>query len=128
MDSSDGPAAGRITEARLPETRRTVRHTGQGERGRNLTTLKIDTEREREKALMRRARRAADMRACRKRQANGIALYTVAADETTFAMMERFAGLDPNKAGDKNAVQVALGRLLRAGLQALIEVEARKRR
>jgi hypothetical protein len=39
-------------------------------------TLKlIDTKRE--KALARRARRAADMRACRQRQANGIALYTV---------------------------------------------------
>jgi len=38
--------------------------------------------------------------------------------------MERFAALPPNKADDRRAVQAALGRLLRAGLRALLELEA----
>jgi hypothetical protein len=74
-----------------------------------------------------RQRRAADMRACRKRQNAGIALFYVAADETTFEMMKRFGGLDPNKVEDKQAVRAALGRVLRAGLKALREREAAHR-
>jgi hypothetical protein len=74
----------------------------------------------------KKARRAADMRACRKRQRNGVALFYVATDRTTFDMMERFAGLDPDKAGDRNAVQAALGRLLRAGLEALLEAQKKR--
>jgi hypothetical protein len=68
------------------------------------------------------------MRACRKRQSAGIALFYVAADETTYEMMKRFGGLDPNKVEDKQAVRAALGRLLRAGLKALLEREAAHRR
>ena len=41
-----------------------------------------------EKTAAFRQRRAADMRACRKRQAAGIALFYVAADETTYDMMQ----------------------------------------
>ena len=66
-------------------------------------------------------RRAVDMRACRKRQSAGIALFYVAADETTYEMMKRFGGLDPKKVEDKQAVRAALGRLLRVGLEALLE-------
>ena len=81
-----------------------------------------------EKTASFRKRRAADMRACRKRQAAGIALFYVAADETTYDMMERFAELSPSKVGDREAVRAALGRLLRAGLKALLELEALRRR
>jgi hypothetical protein len=58
-----------------------------------------------EKNAALRQRRAADMRACRKRQSAGIALFYVAADETTYEMMKRFGGLDPNKIEDKQAVR-----------------------
>jgi hypothetical protein len=74
-----------------------------------------------------RQQRAADMRACRKRQNAGIALFYVAADETTYDMMQRYAGLSPNKVDDKSAVRAALGRLLRAGLNALLELETLRR-
>jgi hypothetical protein len=47
-----------------------------------------------EKTAAFRRRRAADMRACRKRHAAGIALFYVAADETTYDM-KRYAGLSP---------------------------------
>jgi hypothetical protein len=80
-----------------------------------------------EKTADWRQRRAADMRACRKRQSAGIALFYVAADEMTYAMMQRYAGLAPNKVNDKHAVRAALGRLLRAGLNALLELEALRR-
>jgi hypothetical protein len=72
-----------------------------------------------EKNAAFRQRRAADMRACRKRKSAGIALFYVAADEITYEMMKRFGGLDPKKTEDKQAVRAALGRLLRAGLEAL---------
>ena len=39
-------------------------------------------------------------------------------------MMKRFGGLAPNKVEDKQAVRAALERLLRAGLNALLELEA----
>ena len=68
------------------------------------------------------------MRACRQRQNAGIKLFYVAADATTYDMMERFGGLDPNKVGDKEAVRTALGKLLRRGLTALLELEALRRR
>jgi hypothetical protein len=71
-----------------------------------------------EKTAAFRQRRAADMRACRRRQSAGIALFYVAADETTYEMMQRYAGLSPNNVDDRQAVRAALGRLLRAGLRA----------
>jgi hypothetical protein len=58
----------------------------------------------------------------------GVALFYVAADETTYDMMQRYAGLSSNKVDDKQAVRAALGRLLRAGLKALLELDARRRR
>jgi hypothetical protein len=57
-----------------------------------------------EKPAAFKQRRAADMRAYRKRQNAGIALFYVAVDETTFEMMKRYAGLDPKKVEDKKAV------------------------
>jgi hypothetical protein len=79
------------------------------------------------KNVEKRRRHAADMRACRKRQRAGIALFYVAADETTYEMMKRFGGLDPKKVEDKQAVRAALGRLLRVGLEALLKHEAAHR-
>jgi len=78
-----------------------------------------------EKTAAFRQRRAADMRAYRKRQNAGVSLFYVAVDETTFEMMERYAGLDPKKVEDKKAVRAALGRLLWAGLGAL-ELETQR--
>jgi hypothetical protein len=68
------------------------------------------------------------MRAYRKRQNAGIGLFYVAADESTYEMMQRYAGLSPNKVDDKQVVRAALGRLLRAGLNALLELDALRRR
>ena len=45
-----------------------------------------------EKTAAFRQPRAADMRAYRKRQNAGIALFYVAVDETTFEVMKRYAG------------------------------------
>jgi hypothetical protein len=41
--------------------------------------------------------------------------------------MERFAGLNPGKATDRQAVAIALGRLLRLGLDALLREAASQR-
>jgi len=73
-------------------------------------------------------RRAADTARWRERLERGAAVYPVEVDGTTFDLMERFGGLSPNKIDDKQAVRAALGRLLRAGLAALRELEAQRRR
>jgi len=80
-----------------------------------------------EKTAAFRQRRAADTARWRERLRRGAAVYTVEVDAATFDLMERFGGLSPDEADDKNAVRAALGRLLRAGLTALRELEARRR-
>jgi hypothetical protein len=75
-----------------------------------------------------RQRRAADTARWRERLHRGAAVYPVEVDGATFDLMERFGGLSPDKVDDKNAVRAALGRLLRAGLKALVELEALRRR
>jgi hypothetical protein len=80
----------------------------------------------RETAAFRR-RRAADTARWRKRLRRGKAVYPVEVDETTFQLMERFAGLTPSKATDRQAVAGALGRLLRLGLDALLREAASQR-
>ena len=80
-----------------------------------------------EKTAAFRQRRAADMRAYRKRQNAGIALFHVAVYESTFEMMKRYAGLDPKKTDDKKAVRAALERLLWAGLGALETLHQREK-
>jgi hypothetical protein len=67
-----------------------------------------------------RRRRAADVRRCRARQARGAACYYVEADAETFDLMVRFEGLDPDKTTDRQAVALALGKLLRRALSALL--------
>ena len=74
-----------------------------------------------------RQRRAADTARWRERLHRGAAVYPVEVDGLTFDLMERFAGLKASKVDDRQAVVVALGRLLRLGLQALLR-EANSRR
>jgi hypothetical protein len=81
-----------------------------------------------EKTAAFRQRRAADTARWRERLKRGTAVYAVEVDGTTFDLMERFGGLSPDKVDDKHAVRAALRRLLRAGLQALLELEALQRR
>jgi len=75
-----------------------------------------------------RRRQACDRtRRWRERLQRGAAVYPVEVDGLTFDLMERFAGLKASKVDDRQAVVVALGRLLRLGLQALLR-EANSRR
>jgi hypothetical protein len=80
-----------------------------------------------EKTTAFRRRRAADTARWRERLRRGSAVYPVEVDETTFQLMERFAGLNPSKATDRQAVAIALGRLLRLGLDALLREAASQR-
>ena len=79
------------------------------------------------KTVAFRQRRAADTARWRERLHRGAAVYPVEVDGLTFDLMERFAGLKASKVDDRQAVVVALGRLLRLGLQALLR-EANSRR
>ena len=80
-----------------------------------------------EKSAAFRRRRAADTARWRERLHRGAAVYPVEVDGLTFDLMERFAGLKASKVDDRRAVVVALGRLLRLGLEALLR-EANSRR
>jgi hypothetical protein len=80
-----------------------------------------------EKTAAFRQRRAADTARWRERLHRGAAVYPVEVDALTFDLMERFAGLKASKMDDRQAVVVALGRLLRLGLEALLR-EANSRR
>jgi hypothetical protein len=73
-----------------------------------------------------RARRAADTRRCRARQRARKAIYTLEADEQTFDLAVRFAGLDPNTVSDRQAVTHALARLVRLGFAALLREHTRR--
>ena len=79
------------------------------------------------KTVAFRQRRAADTARWRERLQRGAAVYPVEVDGLTFDLMERFAGLKASKVDDRRAVVVALGRLLRLGLEALLR-EANSRR
>jgi len=80
-----------------------------------------------EKTAAFRQRRAADTARWRERLHRGAAVYPVEVDALAFDLMERFAGLKASKVDDRQAVVVALGRLLRLGLEALLR-EANSRR
>ena len=73
-----------------------------------------------EKTAAFRQRRVADTQAWRARQKRGAAVYPVEVDGELFTLMERFGGLEPNRAGDRQAVAAALGRLWRRALAALL--------
>jgi hypothetical protein len=126
----DPPSNGEIPQHSHRETTEPARRGERQHRGRNalksaaIAACGPGRGLVEKTAARRQQRRAADMRAYRKRQNAGIALFYVAADEATYEMMKHFGGLDPNKVEDKQAVRAALGRLLRAGLKALLEREA----
>jgi hypothetical protein len=81
-----------------------------------------------EKTAAFRQRRAADTAHWRERLHRGAAVYPVEVDGTIFDLMERFGGLKDSKSGDKQAVAIALGKVLRRALQALLREEAASRR
>src|SRR5262249_3004327 len=72
-------------------------------------------------------RRAAETARWRDRLRRGAAVYPVEIDATTFDLMERFGGLKPDKMDDRHAVAVALGKLLRLALGALLREAAETR-
>jgi hypothetical protein len=81
-----------------------------------------------EKTAALRQRRAADTARWRERLHRGAAVYPVEVDGLTFDLMERFAGLKASKVDNRQAVVVALGKLLRLALAALLREEAASRR
>jgi hypothetical protein len=80
-----------------------------------------------EKTAAFRQRRAADTARWPERLHRGAAVYPVEIDGTTFDLMERFGGLETSRAGDRQAVANALGKLLRRALEALLREEAASR-
>jgi hypothetical protein len=60
----------------------------------------------------------------RERLHRGAAVYPVEVDGTTFDLMQRFGGLKADKVGDRQAVAIALGKLLRLALAALLREAA----
>jgi hypothetical protein len=66
-----------------------------------------------EKNAAYRERRADDTARWREWRRRGRSVHSVEIDAGTFDLMERFGGLSPDKADDRQAVDVALGRLLR---------------
>ena len=70
---------------------------------------------------MRRRRRAADTARWRSRRARGAELFTIEADAQLFDMAVKFGGLNENQYNNKDQVAAAIGRLLRAGIAALLE-------
>jgi hypothetical protein len=63
----------------------------------------------------------------RERLHRGAAVYPVEVDGTTFDLMQRFGGLKADKVGDRQAVAIALGKLLRLALAALLREETGSR-
>jgi len=80
-----------------------------------------------EKTAAFRQRRAADTARWRERLERGAAVYPVEVDGMMFDLMERFGGLKDSNVGDRQAVAVALGKLLRLALAALLRETASRR-
>src|SRR5262245_2355834 len=80
-----------------------------------------------EKSAAFRQRRAGDTRRWRERLHRGAAVYPIEVDRMTFDLMERFVGLRVNQTGDRQAVAIALGKLLRLALAALLREAASRR-
>jgi hypothetical protein len=73
-----------------------------------------------EKTAAFRQRRATDTARWRKRLQRGACVLPVEVDGTTFDLMERFGGLDPTKTDDRRALAIALGKLWRRAMAALL--------
>jgi hypothetical protein len=72
-----------------------------------------------EKTATFKQRRVADTQAWRARQKRGAAVYPVEVDGEVFDLMTRLGVLEAAHADNKQAVAVALGKLLRIALAAL---------
>jgi hypothetical protein len=74
-----------------------------------------------------RQRRAADTARWRERLRRGAAVYPVEIDEMTFDLMERFGGLKASQMNDRQAVAIALDKLLHIAFAALLREAASRR-
>jgi hypothetical protein len=73
-----------------------------------------------------RERRRRDTKRWRERLANGRACYTIEVDGSTFDLLEQLGWL-PRRTDDRRAVAIAIGRLWRRGMDALLtELTARR--
>ena len=80
-----------------------------------------------EKTAAFRRRRAADTARWRERLERGAAVYPVEVDSETLNLLERFCNLKPSEVGDRQAVSIALGKLLRRALAAMLREVASRR-
>ena len=78
-----------------------------------------------EKTAAFRRRRAADTARWRDRLRRGAAVFPVEVDGATFDLMEQYAGLRQSQMDNRKAVSLALGRLLRLALAALLQQSRR---
>ena len=81
-----------------------------------------------EKTAAFKERRAADTARWRERLQRGAAVYPVEVDGQLFDLMERCGGLKASKVRDREAVAVALGKMLRRALKSLLREETASRR
>jgi hypothetical protein len=77
-----------------------------------------------EKTPAFRRRRANDTARWRARVRRGRAVYPLEIDASTFDLMEQYAGLKPGQMDNRQAVSVALGRLLHLAISALLRETA----
>jgi hypothetical protein len=75
----------------------------------------------------RRRKRRLDTANWRSRQRRGIALFKLEAGSEEFDLAIRFGGLKESQINDKTQVSLALGRLLRRGIVALLDQQTRRR-
>jgi hypothetical protein len=80
-----------------------------------------------EKTAAFRRRRAADTTRWRERLRRGAAVYPIEVDGMTFDLMERFGGLKASQMNDRQAVAIALDKLLHIALAALLREAASRR-
>ena len=79
------------------------------------------------KSSMRRRRRAADMQRLRSRQRRNVQLFQIEAGPEEYDLAVQYGGLREDQINDKVAISVALGRLLRRALVALLRENIRRR-
>jgi hypothetical protein len=78
-----------------------------------------------EKTPAFRRRRANDTKRWRARVRRGRAVYPLEIDAATFDLMEQYADLRQSQMDNRKAVSLALGRLLRLALAALLQQSRR---
>ena len=74
----------------------------------------------------RRRRRTDDTRRWRSRCRRRVQLFTLEIDDQSLDMAIKFGGLNESQINNKDQVAAAIGRLLRAGMAALLENSAKK--